>query len=365
MDLQLSNLAMHQLVEELQYLKNGFVNNVQTLENNWIKMKIHTKEFGDKQLILTPNSFFVSKKSLSAKQSPGGFSSFLKKFIYNQRIVDLTQQELDRIIKIEFPNNILIIELFAKGNLILCEKDYKIIRAFRKEEWKDRKLEQGEFYKFPSSKGINPLIETNEEFFKKINQNKKTIFGAIIDILNVSPQILEHIFNKENLNKTQNAVETQKETTIFILNKLKDVYSKKNSKIYLINNVLFTINLDNKEKGEEFESMNSALNKLLLEKLSEETKPEDKIKKKEDKDLKNLRMRETQIEEILNKGEDLQKKGEKIYNNYTKIDEIIKAIKKAQDKGLNEKEIKEKINLVIPSIIKEIDLKKNKIIINL
>ena len=339
------------------------MNNVQTLQNNWIKIKIHTKEFGDKQLILTPNSFFVSKKSLPAKQNPGGFSAFLKKFIYNQRIINLTQHELDRIILLEFPNHTLIVELFAKGNIILCEKNHKIMRAFRKEEWKDRKLEQGEIYKFPSSKGINPLSETKENFFEKIKQNKKTIFGAIIDTLNVSPQILEYVFNKENLNKTIDATQTQEKTTTLILNKLQEIYSQKKAKAYLINNLLFTIKLS--EEGEEFDSMNSALNKLLLEKIEEEKQPEDKTKKKEDKDLKNLKMRETQIQGILAKGEELQKKGEDIYKNYTKINEIINAIKKAQEKGLSEEEIKEKINSIMPTTIKEIDFKKNKVILNL
>jgi predicted ribosome quality control (RQC) complex YloA/Tae2 family protein len=82
MEIQLSNLALHHLINELNYFENGFVNNIQTLENNWIKMKVHTKEFGDKQLILAPNAIFASSQSLQAKQSPGGFSAFLKKFLY-------------------------------------------------------------------------------------------------------------------------------------------------------------------------------------------------------------------------------------------------------------------------------------------
>lgn len=363
MNLQLSNLAIHQLVKELAFLENGFVNNVQTIQNNWIKMKIHTKDFGDKQLILTPNSFFVSTKSIQAKQSPGGFSAFLKKFVYNQRIISLKQHDFDRVLEMIFPNNILIIELFAKGNLILCDKDYKIIRAFRKEEWKDRKLEKEELYKFPSSKGANILTETEKIFLEKMSINEKSFFGAVLETLNIPPQILDFIFEKEKLNKLQNAKETSKKELLLVFNKLKEIYSNSFYKAYLTEDIIFTIDLN--KQGIEFESINTALNKTLLEQLEEETKKENKTKLKEEKGLKNLKIRETQIEQMLKEGEENQKKGEKIYLHYTKLNEIITAIKIGESKKLSENEIKQKINSTKPNpSIKTIDLKKKKLIFN-
>lgn len=61
--IQLSNLALRHLVGELQFLVNGFVNNAQSLENGWVKVKVHTK-LGDKNLVLTPNALFVPNISL-------------------------------------------------------------------------------------------------------------------------------------------------------------------------------------------------------------------------------------------------------------------------------------------------------------
>lgn len=363
-NLQLSNLALHHLIEELNFFENGFVNNIQTLENNWIKMKVHTKEFGDKQLILAPNAIFVSSQSLSAKQSPGGFSAFLKKFLYNQRIVSLKQHGFDRIIEIDFPESKLIIELFAKGNLILCDKNNKILRAFRREEWKDRKLEQGEEYKFPSSRGISPLKENEKNFFENLKKNEKTLFGACVDLLNVSPQILELVFQNEKIDKVQNANKADEKTAQKILSKLKEIYSSKQEKAYLVGNILFTTNIGIKDK--EFESINFALNSLLLEQLSETPKKgneeEEKAGKKEDKDLKNLKLRQAQIAGISIQAEEAQKKGEAIYLHYNEIKDLISAINIAKSKNLSEKEIAEKINKVKP-MIKELNFKKKKLIL--
>ena len=168
----LSNLALKHLVEELQILENGFINKSQTLENGWLKLKVHTKQ-GDKNLVITPTALFLSEKSLQAKQSPGGFSALLKKYLFNQRIISLKQHSVDRVVVFKFPEHFLVVELFAKGNLVLCNKEMNIIRAMRKEEWKDRKLEAGEEYKFPSSRGANPLEENEKDFYKKLKENKK------------------------------------------------------------------------------------------------------------------------------------------------------------------------------------------------
>ncbi|MDD3083944.1 MAG: NFACT family protein, partial [Candidatus ainarchaeum sp.] len=200
MTIQISNLTLKHLIEENQILVNGFINKIQTTEDNLLKLKIHTKE-GDKNILITQNFFFISKKSEPAKQNPGGFSAFLKKYLYNQRIISITQKELDRIVLIEFPNSILILELFAKGNIILCDKEYKILKAMRKEKWKDRELAKEKKYFFPSSRGLNPLTTNQTKYFEELKNSKKTFFEAKLDILNVAPTILEFKFEKLNIEK--------------------------------------------------------------------------------------------------------------------------------------------------------------------
>ncbi len=355
-NIQLNNLTLKHLTKECQTLVNGFINKIQTLENGWLKIKVHTKQ-GDKTFVITQNCFFISNKALNAKQNPGGFSAFLKKYLFNQRIVSIEQHGLDRIVLIEFPEKILVLELFAKGNIILCEKDYKILKAFKKEQWKDRTLAKDEKYKFPSSKGKNPLEMGEKEFLEKLKQNKKTIFGATLDILNVAPTILDNIFEKLGLDKKKNA-EDEWEKGKKILKLVKDTYSIKESQIYLSNGILYSIETST-HKEKEFESINSALSDLLLEEKKELIfeKKETKTKDREEKYLEQIKIfeqKEINYKEI----------GEKIYLEYAKINEILETIKKGKGKGLSAKEVMKKINSVNP-IIKELDFDKNKVIIEL
>ncbi len=365
MEIQLSNLTLKHLVEEISFLENGFINNAQTLENGWIKIKIHTKSQGDKQLIITPNSFFISNYSLPAKQNPGGFSALIKKYLDNQRIISIKQKGVDRIVVFEFLDMLLIVELFAKGNLILCNKEMKIIRAERREEWKDRKLEQNEEYKFPSSKGANPLEEKLEDFEKKLKENSKTFFGACIDLLNTSPVLLEFAFDELKFDKKKDSTKATNKEIKQIFEKIREIYSSKEKKVYLSDNVLYSIEIGRK-KEKEFDSINSALNILLL---SGDIKKEivviepQKERKKEEKFLKEMKTKQNQIAGMEIQSEDAQKIGEEIYLHYNELNELMSAIKKAKQKGLSEKEVLEKINLIKP-IIKEIDFKKNVVKVN-
>ncbi|MFA6268222.1 MAG: NFACT family protein [archaeon] len=365
MDIQLSNLALLHLVEELKFFENGFVNNVQTLENGWLKFKIHTKELGDKQLVVTPNALFVSNYSLSAKQNPGGFSALLKKHLNNQRIVSLSQHLADRIIVMTFPKAVLILELFAKGNIVLCDNEMKIIKAMRREEWKDRKLEQNAEYKFPSSRGINPAEATLKDFTTQLSQNSKTFFGACVDIYNTSPLILEFAFDELKLDKKKDAQKATPQEVKSLFEKMKSIYSSKESKVFLNQNVIYSTEIG-KEKEREFESITAALNILLL---SEGDKKEIKIKEISPVENPKTQKAQKDTQNMLNKikgfeisASENQKKGEEIFTHYQQIDEVLKVIQKGKQKGLEEKEILEKINSIKP-IIKELDFKKKRLVL--
>jgi len=368
MEIQLSNLALKHLVEELQVLENGFVNNVQTLENEWIKMKVHTKQFGDKNLILTPNSLFVSNYSLPAKQSPGGFSALLKKYLFNQRIISLKLHSVDRIVVMEFPEMLLILELFAKGNLILCNREKIIIKSMRREEWKDRTLQANEVYKFPSSRGANPAEETLVDFEKKLKENNKSFFGACVDILNTSPLILEYVFDELKIDKKKDATKATQKEVKEVLVKMKEIYSSKEGKVYLNQGVIYSTEIG-KEKEKEFENIGAALNSLLVSNAEKKEvvikdAPKTEETKKKIKFEKDIEAKEAQIKGLLIKENESQKKGETIFLHYAEIKSVLEAVSKAKSKGLDEKEIISKINAIKP-LIKELDFKKKKIVLTL
>jgi predicted ribosome quality control (RQC) complex YloA/Tae2 family protein len=354
MDLNISNLALHHLIEENQIIVNGFINKVQTTPEGLLKIKIHTKE-GDKNLIATKNALFIAKNSINAKQNPGGFSAFLKKFIFNQRIISFEQRGFDRIVLMKFENFYLIFELFSKGNVILTDKDYKILRAMKKEKWKDRELKKDEIYKFPSSRGKNPLEIKESEFLKELKNSKKTVFGSIVDIINLAPGILDYIFEENNFNKKDDASEISETKAKKILKVIKEVYNKKEEGVYVKDNVIYSIDIGSEKS---YDSINELLNDKALV-------FENKVEKKEE--VKNVKRSEDYLAGIkkaeINEKE-YQKIGEKIYLEYNFLDSVIKATNKLKKDGLNNKEIENKLKSA-DARIKEVKLAKGKLLIEI
>jgi predicted ribosome quality control (RQC) complex YloA/Tae2 family protein len=354
MDFAISNLALKHLVEEMQFFVNGFVNKVQTSENGLLKMKIHTKA-GDKTIIITKNAFFLSQKSVPAKQNPGGFSAFLKKFLFNQRIISIKQQGLDRIVLLEFPDVILVLELFAKGNIILLDRENKILKAMRKEKWKDRTLAIGETYVFPSSKGVNPLDAKEKTFVDELKTNKKTFFGGVVELLNVSPGIVEFVFEKNKLDKQMVASKVSTKDAKTALKELQKIYSKKSKEAFVSNKVIYSVDIG-KEKEMVFASVGDAIYNLEESKEEKVIKPKKKKTKEIDWNKETKKCEQQEIE--------FKEKGEYVYLKYNKIKEILDAVKKGEAKGLAEKEIIKKINSVQP-VIKELNFKDKKIKLNI
>ena len=166
---EIDSITIAWLVQELApKLEGSFVNKIQELEKNYLKIKLHSKE-GSLDLIISPQALWVSSYKLQALQNPKGFAGFLKKHLYNKRVLKAWQKGLDRVAVLEFEKHYLVCEFFDDGNVILCDKEWKILQPFHRGEWKDRKLAKGEAYKFPQ----NLTEQKMKELEKRLEREKK------------------------------------------------------------------------------------------------------------------------------------------------------------------------------------------------
>jgi len=161
-----------------------------------------------KNLVITNKYFFFTEKSYDAI-SPSNFCEFIKSRLTGERILDARQKDFDRIVEIQTENYFLILEFFGSGNIIIADKEKRILNALELREWKDRKIKKGEVYSYPPS-GKNPLTITLEEI-KTLVDEKEMIrilakdlgFGGeiarrICEKLRISPES-KSLFNAEIL----------------------------------------------------------------------------------------------------------------------------------------------------------------------
>lgn len=97
---------------------------------------------------------------------PPSFPMMLRKYIKGGIVEEVKQYNFDRVVEIKISREkqyTLIVELFAKGNIILLDEDNKIILPLKRKLWSDRRISAKEEYKYPPKKGMNPLkLEKND-----------------------------------------------------------------------------------------------------------------------------------------------------------------------------------------------------------
>ncbi|MDO8627154.1 MAG: NFACT family protein, partial [Candidatus Diapherotrites archaeon] len=229
--MQLNNLSLAFHVMQMNSLLSGsFVNKLQEVANDVFKLKLHSKD-GTKNLIITLNSFFVTNYKMEALKLTSGFGAFLRKRIENKKILSIKMHKADRVVLIEFDVYYLILELYAQGNIILTNKEFKIESAFKRKEDKERNIRKEMLYEFPKTIKLNPFELEEKDFLKAIKSNEKPIQEALlqeIGIANITAE--EALFNakigKENKANSLNEKDLKK-----LFKELKELHSIKEEKL--------------------------------------------------------------------------------------------------------------------------------------
>src|SRR3989338_4160562 len=134
--LSLNNLDVFFLSWELNdTLAHGYFNKIYDLTKTSFRIKMHKK--GEYNLLVNlPGLVFLSNALPNTEvDKPSNFTMYLRKKLYNARLIEVRQLQFDRIIEFEFEavgkKTFLIIELFAEGNIILLD-DKRIILSSMK-----------------------------------------------------------------------------------------------------------------------------------------------------------------------------------------------------------------------------------------
>lgn len=349
----LSALDIHYLVKDMQELVGARLDKIYQRGKNVFFFVFYVSGKGKRILKLDLPKFiyFVNKKD-NVPQVPKGFCAFLRKYLDNVRVRGVSQKGFDRILEFSFEKKekyILIIELFSKGNLILCKDDYNILSPLNGIDWANRRIRKGLKYEFP------PLREN--VFDIKISRFKELIKGSdkenIVKTLAIDLG-LGGVYAEEVcygiLDKTKKEVSDGEIKKLFKV--FKGILVKKSSPVVYGGKKAAPFELKSfEDEGKKFDDFSVALNSILFYfKVPFKNKVEDIIEKQEEN-----------VEKLKEQAKENSKIGELIYNNYKVIDDILKQINLARKK-YSWKELKEKLKG--HKVIKEINEKEGTIVVD-
>ncbi len=353
----LSAIEIHLIKKELDGLIGSRFDKVYQPTNEEFILVFNKEGNISVKIILGKAIFFTNEKNPNITN----FCTNLKKQIDNFKLTEIKQDNLERILEFHLESKlkrILIVELFSKGNIILCDKDYNILLALKQQEWKDRTIRPKEIYKYPPSNHHNPFDLNFNKFKEVINDsNKENLVKTLAMDLALGGLFAEEICLRANVDKNKKELTDKELERIYnVINDLKS--SKINANVIEnIDAIPFDLEYYKDNKKIEFKSFSEALEYYYKNYSEALGKFDSKIEKLN----KIVEEQEKHTKEIINEHEDSKKKADLIYENYSYVKEVLDVIKKARGKNISWNEIKEKLK----SKNIEVDEKQGKVIISL
>lgn len=371
---EIDSLDIKALLRELYFLENSRVSKIYNYDGNFV-FHLHKFKFGEKMLLIGKGIFCITEYKRKYPKVPSNFCMFLRKHLTGKFLRKIRQIGNDRILELIFDQHKLIFEIFGNYNVILTDKEKKIISALKSGNFKGRNIWKGEFYVEPERAdieifGLNDLLKL---------RNLKIECVKVMANLGLGGKYAEEIIFRANVDKNKKFSELSNKEISAIFKALREVFEEvKSGKISgklaeigpdenIVTPIKFHIFKNSEVK--EFESFNKALDfaymakekKIFAKKFSESF----------EKELNSLiRIKGMQTEKLRNleiKSEFYRSAAEEIYNNYSKVDraiEIARRVESLGNNGLKKFEMEKENNPELEYITK-IDVENKSITLNL
>ena len=162
----LAGIELRYLVNEISNrTRDYYVSNIYGVTRNSLLFKLHHPEKPDILLMFSTFGLWITNMKLGQMEE-NRLVKRLRNDLLRARITDIRQVESERIASITFggfnQEFVLIGEFFGDGNILLCNKEMKILSLLHSIDVRHRKLGVGLPYVPPPSGGLDIFKVTQE-----------------------------------------------------------------------------------------------------------------------------------------------------------------------------------------------------------
>lgn len=367
----MSNVDIYTICQELNDLLAGArVDKSFQPTKDTVVVRFHKAGTGRLDLVIQAGKrIHISQYPLTNPQNPPSFPMLLRKRVKGANVLSIKQHNFDRVVEIKMKKEetyTLIVELFAKGNIILLNEANEIILPLKRKHWSDRDISSKKEYIFPQSQGIDPINLTIEEFKEIIAGGEDEEIVRVLAKNGLGSLYAEEIMLNTDISKKTSCSSLSADEIDITFNALKTVFEPLENRQFtpmIVNNreEIERLKVENPDKNykskedvipisikqyesfekESFETFNEACDEFYSSKVKNEiTDIQEAVwNKKVSKFSKRLEKQEETLANFEKTIEDSQRKGELIFTNYVQVDNILNVIKSAREKDYGWKEI--------------------------
>lgn len=280
----LAGIELRYLITEMNnQVKDYYVSNIYGVSRNSLLFKLHHPEKPDLLIMFSTFGLWTTNVKINQMEE-NRLVKRLRNDLLRSKIIEIRQLGSERIAYVTFSGFdqefILVGEFFGDGNIILCNKEMKILSLLHSIDVRHRKLAVGLNYVPPPSAGLN-ILEVTRDDIVEIKTSSAPIVRWIGRSLGLPGKYTEEIIRMVNLDPDRlgNTLTDAEIDNIF--NATKDLIEKiitGNHDPYIIRDIknadVIPILLGNIEerKGVKVASFMEGLDSLFSENLLEHGK---------------------------------------------------------------------------------------------
>ncbi|TLX84150.1 MAG: fibronectin-binding domain-containing protein [Thaumarchaeota archaeon] len=232
--MELSGIELYYLVNKISpKVSSGYyVSNISSITKNSILLKLHhPAEPNIMLMVSTRGIWFTNKKYRQIEETQ--FVKVLSREIERAKISSVSQPGSERIFFLYFVNRAnkvrkLIVEIFGKGNIILCDESMEILWILNPIEVRHRTLRTGSEYVLPPKRGED-VLQISLESMKQnasLQPNNTEVIRWLGNCTSLPRKYLEEILLQSEINTkyanllSDNDIEIIYEKTTEITNKI-------------------------------------------------------------------------------------------------------------------------------------------------
>ena len=343
MKLYMSGLDIMVCVRELKNAIGARVDNVYELDGVFF-LRLRSKE-GRQDLLLEPGRrAHLTGRKYEPPKKPSTYAMLLRKHLTDAMLVAVEQPHLERVIKFKFSGKgerVLILELFGKGNLILCDGQLNIIQPYRAEVWRHRVLRAGERYVLPPSKGVN-IRELDVQGLRPAFGEAPDVVRALAINLNVGGPLAEEICARAGVAKSQKPSELSGQELTAITRSIRGLLTQEPAAriVYENSKPAHVIPFDFKthvgQQVKQFGSFNEALDEFFstLAVTSAAEKQKESFERKLGRLRRRLAKQEKHFADLYAKSIDVKRKADLVSISHVQINDATDRLDKLRrEKG--------------------------------
>ncbi len=339
MKTNLASLEIHSLVDEFGFLAGGRVDNIYHTKKGELILQLYSSGEGKQILRIISGKLIYLASSKELAEEPSGFCMFLRKHLGNSRLKSVKQIGSERIVEFVFEKEDrkkLIVELFGKGNILLCDKDDIILSALVYHRWKDREIRAKARYSYPKMEYNFFILELSdlEGLFKKTDKDLVKCLAAELGLGGAySEEVC--LLSKVDKHTIPSGLEEKEIKNILesinglINNKIKPLIVYQDKEVKDI--VPFELEIYTGLEKKEFKKYNEAFDYYFLKEFKEE-RPKSKNEQEIEKLRRRMEQQEQTIKGLMDRETREREIADLIYQNYELINGVLEEMKKAAKK---------------------------------